>query len=60
MRSRLPWQVSLIELPEGMAVLDRKTGNYRLPYRPILKGYWAWTTRVADLLPDDFDPNGVD
>lgn len=48
-------QVSLIELPADTVLIDVSSGNYRPPYRPVLHGYWAVSSRLPDLLPDVFD-----
>lgn len=53
--SDIDLQVSLIELPADTALVDIRTGNFVYPYRPVLHGYWGITSRLPDLLPNDFD-----
>jgi hypothetical protein len=47
-------QVSWIKLPKGKAIINIQTGHQIGPYRVILSGYWAFTTRVPNLLPDNY------
>ena len=53
--SNMDWQTSLIELPADTALIEVSSANHKLPWRPVLHGYWALTNRIPDLLPDDAD-----
>ncbi len=54
LRSTLSYQTSFIRFPNGKAILDLQTTNAKEPYVPMLYGYWGWTSRIPELLPQDF------
>ncbi len=47
-------QISFISFPNRKAVLDLQTTNSTNSYVPLFYGYWGWTSRVPELLPQDF------
>ena len=47
-------QISFISFPNRKAVLDLQTTNSTNRYVPLFYGYWGWTSRVPELLPQDF------
>jgi len=47
-------QISFIGFPNGKAILDLQTTNSTNRFVPVFYGYWGWTSRVPDLLPQDF------
>lgn len=53
--SQINAQISWIEFPNDKAVIDLQSGNEMAPYRALLHGYWGWSSRIPDLLPQKFD-----
>lgn len=53
--SQINAQISWIEFPNDKAVIDPRSGNEMAPYRALLHGYWGWSSRIPDLLPQEFD-----
>ncbi len=49
------YQISYIKLPEGKAIIDLQSGAQMKPYFTVLFGYWAWTNRLPDLLPKNYE-----
>ncbi len=60
LRSNLTYQSSFIYFPNEKAVIDLYTTNSKDPYVPLLYGYWGWTSRIPDLLPQDFSIEGYE
>lgn len=57
---RKPWyQRSLVMLNEGNAVTIDQTGNYYNPQDFFTSWYWAWSEKIANSLPSDYQPAGL-
>lgn len=47
-------QISWIEIPNGKVLVEFKTGYEVSGYRSLLHGYWAWSSRLPELLPKEY------
>lgn len=48
-------QRSVVTLVEGIALSVDKNGTYLPPQDLLLSDYWAWSEKIAQLLPWDYD-----
>ena len=54
---RKPWHPrSDIVLLNGIPVLIEASGSYLPPQELFSLGYWAWSEKIAHMLPIDFNP----
>ncbi len=54
---RKPWHPrSDIVLLNGSPILVEASGSYFPPQELFSLGYWAWSEKIAQMLPIDFDP----
>ncbi len=47
-------QISWIEIPNQTAVVNKFVGSYSEPWKYTLHGFWGWTHRIPELLPDNY------
>ncbi len=50
-------QFSWISFPNERAIINIKNGKESGEYRAMLHGYWGYTHRIADLLPNNYRVN---
>jgi hypothetical protein len=50
-------QCSWVSFPNDRAIINIKNGKESGEYRAMLHGYWGYTHRIADLLPNNYRPN---
>jgi hypothetical protein len=50
------FQHSNVFLLQGNAVVIESSGAYFPPQEFFSSGYWAWSEKIAHLLPMDYDP----
>ena len=50
------YQRSALVLTEGTVVVIEVNGNYYDPQNLFSMGYWAWSEKVENLLPFDYEP----
>ncbi|RNC83628.1 MAG: carboxypeptidase-like regulatory domain-containing protein [Balneola sp.] len=48
-------QISWIEIPNQTAVVNKFIGSYSEPGKYTLHGFWGWTHRIPELLPDNYN-----
>ncbi len=53
-RSQTVNQMSWIEIPSESVTINKYTGSYSPSTRYILHGYWGWTHRIPEALPDNY------
>lgn len=54
---RKPWYPrSDVVLLQGNPIIVEATGAYYPPQELFSSGYWAWSEKIAHMLPVDFDP----
>lgn len=51
------YPISVIQLDEKNPIAVDRFGNFHPPYEIICYGYWAWSEKVATMLPLDYDPD---
>lgn len=49
-------QISFLELPKGKAVIDVRSAMSIPPNYALKYGYWAWSSRIPEWLPKDYNP----
>lgn len=49
-----PSQVSWIEIPNDIAIINKQNGSYSDHYAFTIHGYWGWTNRIPELLPYNY------
>lgn len=49
-----PSQVSWLEIPNDIAVINKQTGSYFDHFVFTIHGYWGWTNRIPELLPVNY------
>lgn len=49
-----PSQVSWLEIPNDIAIINKRTGSYSDHFVFTIHGYWGWTNRIPELLPINY------